>query len=185
MASTSSTSSNAASRALSGRASGIDWTSIVNELLVVEAAPETQMNAQISTDQQKSAAYSAIGTQLTTLGKDITTLSDPSFFDSRTTSISNSSIASATAAEATPLGNYTFNVTKLASDAVQQGTKSIGAPLSPTNNVSTLQVGSAGFATPVTAGTFTVNGQTITIAATDTLQSVFNQINTATSGAVT
>ena len=44
---------------------------------------------------------------------------------------------------------------------------------------------SAGFATPVTAGTFTVNGKTITIATSDTLQSVFDQINTATGGAVT
>ena len=42
-----------------------------------------------------------------------------------------------------------------------------------------------GFATPVTAGTFTVNGAQITIAGTDTLQSVLNKITTATSGAVT
>ena len=61
----STTSSTSASLALSGLASGIDWTSIVNELTTIEAAPETQMNAEISTDQQKSAAYSAIGTQLT------------------------------------------------------------------------------------------------------------------------
>jgi flagellar hook-associated protein 2 len=182
---TSTASSNSAALQLSGLASGIDWTSIVNELLTVEAAPETQMNAQISTDQQKSAAYSAIGTQLTTLGNDVTTLSNPSFFDSRTASVSNSSIASASAAEGTPLGNYTFKVGQLASDAVQQGTSGIAAPLSSTDNVSTLQVGSAGFATPVTPGTFTVNGKTITIAATDTLQSVFDQINTATGGTVT
>ena len=30
----------------SGLASGIDWTSIVSEMLTVEAAPETQMTAQ-------------------------------------------------------------------------------------------------------------------------------------------
>src|ERR1700735_380814 len=139
MSSTSSTSSTASSLALSGLASGIDWTSIVNELLTVEAAPETQMNANIATDQAKSAAYSAIGTTLTSLGKDVTTLSDPSFFDSRTTASSNSGVATATAAEGAPLGNYTFNVTQLASDAVQQGTTSIGAPLSATDDVSTLQ----------------------------------------------
>ena len=171
MSATSSTSSSS----LSGLASGIDWTNIVNELLTVEAAPETQMNTNISTDQAKSSAYSAIGTTLTTLGKDLTSLSDPSFFDSRTTSVADSSIASATAAEGTPLGNYTFDVIKLASDAVQQGKNAIAAPLNTTNGVS-----SAGFATPVTAGTFTVNGQTITIAATDTLQSVFAQINAKT-----
>ena len=47
-------SATSASLALSGLASGIDWTSIVNELLTVERAPETQMNATISTDQQKA-----------------------------------------------------------------------------------------------------------------------------------
>ena len=43
----------------------------------------------------------------------------------------------------------------------------------------------AGFANPVTAGTFTVNGKAITISTSDTLQSVFDQISTATGGAVT
>jgi flagellar hook-associated protein 2 len=40
-------------------------------------------------------------------------------------------------------------------------------------------------ATPVTAGTFTVNGKQITVATTDTLQSVFDQISSATGGSVT
>ncbi len=182
MATTSATSS---SLALSGLASGIDWTSIVNELLTVERAPETQMKANQTTLGQKNSAYQGIGTQLTALAKDVTTLSDPSFFDTRTTSVSNPSVANATAAAATPLGSYSFNVIKLASDAVQQGANASGKALSPTNDVSTLVLSSAGFANPVTAGTFTVNGQTVTIATSDTLQSVFDKINAATGNAVT
>lgn len=173
------------SLALSGLASGIDWTSIVNELLTVERAPETQMKAEQTTDQSKNTAYQGVGTQLTNLQKDVTTLSDPAFFDSRTTTLSDSSVASATAAEGAPLGNYTFNITKLASDAVQQGTSATGKALSATNDVSGLVLANAGFGNPVTSGTFTVNGKAITIAASDTLQSVFDQISTATSGAVT
>ncbi len=173
------------SLALSGLASGIDWTSIVSELLTVERAPETQMKTEQTTDQSKNTAYQAIGTTLTTLQGDVTTLSDPAFFDSRTTALSNSSVASATAAEGAPLGNYTFNITKLASDAVQQGTTATGKALSATNDVSGLVLANAGFANPVTAGTFTVNGKAITIATSDTLQSVFDKISTATGGAVT
>ncbi len=177
--SASSSSSTASALALSGLASGINWTSIVNEMLTVEAAPETQMNTEETADENKKTAYQTIGTDLTTLNKDATTLGNPVFFNSRTATLSNSSVASATAASGTALGSYTFKVTQLASDAVQQGSTA-SAPLSPTNDVSSLVLSSAGFANPVTAGTFTVNGQTITIATSDTLQSVFDKIYAAT-----
>ena len=181
-----SSSSTANALALSGLASGINWTAIVNEMLTVEAAPETQMNAEETADQQKNAAYQTIGTDLATLNNDVKTLSNPGFFDSRTTTLSNSSVASATAASGTALGSYVFKVTQLASHAVQQGSTA-GGKLSPTNDVSSLVLSSAGFANPVSTGTFTVNGQTVTIATSDTLQSVFNKISsaTATNGAVT
>src|SRR5581483_1048497 len=102
------------SLALSGLASGIDWTSIVNELLTVERAPEIQMKSEQTAYQIKNTAYQGIGTQLTTLQKDVTTLGDPAFFDSRTTALSNSAVATATVAEGTALGSYTFNFTQLA-----------------------------------------------------------------------
>ena len=178
-------SSTSSSLALSGLASGIDWTSIVNDLVAAERAPETQMRAQQAADQQEVAAYKSIGASTTTLNDDVTALADPTLFDSRTASVSDSSVASATAATGTPLGSYSFDITQLASDAVQQGTIATGKALSATNNVSSVVLGSAGFADPVTAGTFTVNGHAITIATTDTLQSVFDQINSATGGTVT
>ncbi len=179
------TSATSASLALSGLASGLDWTSIVNELLTVERAPETQMKAEQTTLQSKDTAYQGVGTQLTTLENDVTTLSNPDFFDTRTTSVSDPSVLTATAASAAPLGTYSFDVKQMASDAVQQGATANAKALSPTNNVSTLVLNTAGFATPVTGGTFTVNGQTVTIATSDTLQSVFDKISTATGNAVT
>src|ERR1700712_2659358 len=111
--STTSSAATSASLALSGLASGIDWTSIVNELVTVERAPETQMNSQITTDNAKNAAYKAIGTQLATLSADLKNLSNPSFFDNRATTVSDPTVASATVAAATPLGSYLFNVKTL------------------------------------------------------------------------
>ena len=96
---------------MSGLASGINWTSIVNEMLTVEAAPETQMNTEETADKNKNTAYQTIGTDLTTLNTDVKTLRNPGFFASRTTTVSNSSVASATAASGTALGSYTFDVT--------------------------------------------------------------------------
>ena len=53
------------------------------------------------------------------------------------------------------------------------------APNGPANTT----IGSAAFAAPVTAGTFTINGAQITVAATDTLQDVFDHISAATTAA--
>jgi len=170
---------------LSGLASGLDWTSIINEMVAAESAPETQMVAQQTTLKTEGASYQTIGTNLTALQKDVTTLSDPNFFDSRTASSASPSVASATAAAGTALGTYNFTISKLASEASWQGVAAAANPLSSTDDLSGVTVGNAGFANPVTAGTFTVNGAQITIAGTDTLQSVLNQINTATGGAVT
>src|ERR1700744_2012143 len=100
----SSTSSTSSALALSGLASGIDWTSIVNELLTVEKARETQMVANQTANTTKITAYQTIGTALTALNSDITKLSDPSFFDTRTTNVSSPNNVTATAASGTPLG---------------------------------------------------------------------------------
>ena len=185
MSTTSSTSSNSALLALSGLSSGIDWQSLVTQLVAVERSPETQMTAQQTGFQTEKTAYQTIGTKLTALGTDLKNLSSPNFFSARNASVSDASVASATAATGTAQGSYTFNVSQLASDAVMQGASASGKPLSATNDVSGLVLSGAGFAHPVTAGTFTVNGQQVTIATSDTLQSVFDKISTATGGAVT
>ena len=170
---------------LSGLASGMDWTTIINEMVAAEEAPETQMETQQTTLKTDTTSYQTIGTDLTTLQKDVTTLMDPSFFTSRTTSSDATSVATATAATGTPLGTYSFDISKLASDASWLGAAAAANPISTTNDVSGVTLGSAGFATPVTAGTFTVNGQQITVATTDTLQSVLSQIATAIGGTAT
>jgi flagellar hook-associated protein 2 len=173
------------SLALSGLASGLDWTSIINEMVAAESAPETTMEGEQTTIGTKKTAYQTIKTDLTTLNGDITTLNGPDFFQTRTASTANSAIATATAAPGTATGDYTFNISQLATQASWQGASAGVNPISSSSDVSGVEVGTAGFSTPITAGTFTINGQTITIAATDSLQSVFDQINSATNGNVT
>ncbi|HVY70977.1 MAG TPA: flagellar filament capping protein FliD, partial [Verrucomicrobiae bacterium] len=94
-------------------------------------------------------------------------------------------IGTATAAAGAALGSYSFNVTQLATASTLQGTANAGKALAATSDVSGLTISAAGFSTAVTEGTFTVNGKQVTLAATDTLQQVFDKINTATGGAVT
>lgn len=178
------TSANSSSLALSGLASGLNWTSIINELLQIESEPVTQMQGQVTSDQSKGTGLTTIGNDLTTLGNDVTSLLDPASYEDRTANLSDSSVATVTAANGTPVGSFSLYVKTLATNSVLQGATA-SAPLSPTNNVSGVTLSSAGFATPVTAGNFTVDGKTVTVASTDTLQDVFNNINTATGGAVT
>jgi flagellar hook-associated protein 2 len=82
------------------------------------------------------------------------------------------------------VGSFNFSFTQLATAAAQQGATNAGKALNATNDVSGLVLSNAGFSSAVTAGTFTVNGQQVTIATTDTLKSVFDKISAATGGAV-
>jgi len=177
--------SNSAGTQLSGLASGLDWTSIIDNLVTIERAPETLLNTQINTYTNKKSDWTQIGTDLTKLTTDLTNLKDPSFFSNRTATPSDTTLASAQATAGTPNGTYNFEVTQIATAAVQQSAIEGGKALSATSDVSKVVLSSAGFATPITAGNFTVNGNIVTIATTDTLQSVFDKISTATSGAVT
>jgi flagellar hook-associated protein 2 len=178
-------SSSSSGLALSGLASGINWTNIINDMVAAESAPITTMQSQQTIINNKNSAYQTIGTDLANLQNDITTLSSASFFQSATASSSDSTVATATAQSGTPFGTYTFSVSQMAAAAAQNGSAISAQPISSSSNVSNVDLNSTAFATPITAGTFTVDGHTITVAATDSLQSVFDQINTATSGAVT
>jgi flagellar hook-associated protein 2 len=173
-------SSSSSATTLSGLASGLDWTSIINEMVTAEQAPETQMKTQRTALETENTSYTTIGTDLATLQKDVTTLSSADFFKTRTATPDDSSVASATATTGTALGTYTFDISNLATEASWQGATAKANPLSTTDDLSGVTVANAGFANPVTAGTFTVNGTQITIASTDTLQSVLDQINSDT-----
>jgi flagellar hook-associated protein 2 len=170
--------------AIAGLASGFDWQSLVSQLVQAQRAPETLLEDQQTTMQTQNTALGTIKTALQTLQTDVTTLSNPSFFDSVTATSSDTTLATATAAQGTAPGTYSFDVTQLATAAALQSSPQPTA-LNATNDVSNLTLSSAPFATPVTAGTFTVNGQQITIATSDTLQYVFDQISQATDGSVT
>lgn len=179
------TSSTSSSLALSGLASGINWTNIINDMVAAESAPITTMQSQQTTIKSKNTAYQTIGTDLTNLQNDAAKLSSPDFFLTATTSSSDPAVATAASQPGTPLGTYSFAVSQLATATVKNGSPVSAQPVSSTTDVSTVDLNSSAFAEPITAGTFTVNGQTITVAATDSLQSVFTQIYNKTGGAVT
>ena len=169
--------------AVTGLASGMNWSTVVAELANAERSAETQWKNNQTTITTEKSAYSTISTDLTTLQTDAKKLMDPSFFDSVTAASSDSSAASALVTTGAAAGDYIFNITQLATAAQMTGASQVSQVLA--SSASNVTLGAAGFSTAVTAGTFTVNGAQVTVSTTDSLQDVFDAIAKATSNKVT
>ncbi len=181
---------NSTNLAIAGVASGTNWQTIVQELGQAEAAPETQWEQQQSNLSAQNSAFSTIASDLSALQTDIQNLQDSSLYENTSVQSSNSSIATGTTATGAALGTYAFNISQLATAAQLNGATQLNGanlaqPIAPGGNLSSVTIGTAGFVTPATAGTFSVDGDIVKISTTDSLQNVFNAIATATNNKVT
>ena len=170
---------------LSGLVSGLDWRALVDQLSAAERIPQSRLRLDQTNIAKQNTAYAAIQTALTALQTRVQALNSTALFDTRNTTTSDESLATATAASGTTIGSYAFNISQLATAARQVGTSGAGNSLSATNDVSGLVLSNAAFSTAVTPGMFTVNGKQITIAPGDTLQAVFDNIQAVTGSEVT
>jgi flagellar hook-associated protein 2 len=187
--STTASSSGASSLAVAGIASGMDWQTTIQELAAAEAAPETQWEQQQTNINAQNTAYGTISTDISTLQTDLQALQNSQLYQNASVQSSNSDIATGTAANGAALGNYTFNISQLAAAAQLNGAtrvngSNLSQAISPNGDLNEVTVGTAGFSTPVTAGTFTVDGNQVTVSTTESLQDVFNAIATATNNKV-
>jgi flagellar hook-associated protein 2 len=173
-----------ASLSLSGLASGFDWKSLVDQLMELERTPITRIEKEQATNTARATALKDLGTRLTTLQNAAKALKSATLFSSRTASSSGSSW-SVTAAAGTPTGSYQISVSQLATATRREGATDITGGLNATDDVSGLTIGTLRTAVAVTAGTFSVNGQKITVATTDSLEDVFAAIAAATGDDVT
>ncbi len=101
--------------AFSGKSSGIDVTSVVNELMQVEEQPETQMQSEQSTISSQTSALTNISSELSTLASSVQSLSDlDGAFSQMTTGSSDSTIVAASADSTASAGTHTVVVSSLA-----------------------------------------------------------------------
>jgi flagellar hook-associated protein 2 len=163
----------------------MDWSTVILELADAERAPETKWKEEQATLTTQKNTFSTIATDLATLQTDLTTLKSSSLWKGTTSASSNSSVATVASTSGAPTGSNTFEITQLATAATMVGTSKISTALAASSDVSGVTIGTAGFPTAVTAGTFTVNGKQVTVATTDSLQDVFDAIASATDNAVT
>lgn len=152
----------------------------------VEATPITRVQKEQTTNSQQSTALAGLGTKLTALRTAAQALKATTLFGQRTTASGTAgSTWSSTAAPGFAPGSHVIAVSQLATKARREGAADITGGLSATNDVAGTTLATLSTAATITAGTFSVNGQKITVATTASLKDVFDAISAATTGAVT
>lgn len=167
---------------VAGLASNFDWKSFVDQIMSLEHAPADRLAAEKIENNLKVSQLSTLGTKLSALQDAALALKADGLFGQRLTTFGSTSTWSSSAAADTATGTYKIAVSQLATAAKLTGTSDIGAGLNTVDDdVSGLTLANLPIGQAVTAGTFTVNGQQITVALTDSLQDVFDAIHAADS----
>jgi flagellar hook-associated protein 2 len=169
---------------LSGLASGLDWKSLVDQIVQVNSIPKTRMQAEQTKVGQQTTVLNSLKTKLQAVQDSMAALNTSSVFNQRTTSASSTLWSASAAPEATAM-SHTIAVSKLATAARLEGVGGISSAIRPDGDTSQVLISAMNVAQPVTAGEFSVNGARISVAVTDTWQDVLQRIGTATGGAVT
>ncbi len=174
---------------LTGLVSGLDWQSLVDKIMAAKRIPQDRLKTQKESLSTKIKDLEALKTNLNNLKAVCDQLTKPAAFSGRSTDISEASskIINVQAGSQTLTGVYSVDVKDLATRSTR--TKNTGLQiaksLSETSNVSGVNVATMPLGISVIAGNFTINGKTVSVASTDSLQGVFDKINTATNGDIT
>jgi flagellar hook-associated protein 2 len=167
-----------------GIVSGLKTSDIIDKLMSLEKAPLNQLTAQQSTVQKRDSAYAEIKTQVGTFQSALKTLLLSSNVNTKSTSSTLTSVATATAGSDATNATYQLSVSRLAtastiSSSVWNGSAWASAPIGAGLD-SAVALNNAHFGTAPTAGTFTINGTQVTITdpTTQTLDQIVALINT-------
>lgn len=151
---------------ISGIGSGIDWRSIVDATMNVERVPISRWTSKQQTLNSAKAAWMSLRTSLATLDSKLEALNSESIFDSKMVTSSNGLVFSASASSGALDGEYLLGVTHtalahvIASDAVGNAEAPLGL-----------------------SGTFSINGEQVTVTEEDSLKDIAISIGEASCGA--
>src|SRR5712691_1073788 len=168
-----------------GVISGLKTGDIITKLMSIQQGPLLQLQKQQLKIQSRDKAYQDVATKATSLQSAVSTLLLQSNTIGKTASSSATTVATATANANAANGSFSVNVLRLATATSTGSNATLGIAA---NTAAATTLASAGLSTAPTSGTFTINGQTITVDASssgDTWSSLQSKISTATGGAVT
>lgn len=157
---------------VSGLVSGLDTSTIISQLMQIEALPQTNLKTKLTNTQTAVTAYQGLNTKFQALLSAAKSLQDSATWGARAATSSDSSVAASATAGALG-GSLTFTVNQLAT-AHSLLTSGSTASLTDTSTFTL-----AGGSFQVVAG----DGTTTTITPADgSLQSVVNAVNASGSG---
>jgi flagellar hook-associated protein 2 len=160
--------------------SAFDWKAVVDQLVAIETIPITNLEKQQAKNTEKIEALATLQTAMQDLKDSLQAMRADEVFSARTVSSNTANTTwKSSSVTGAAVGSYTVAVEKLATAARYQGAANISSGLAATSDVTGVTISTMRTATAVTAGTFTVDGQQITVALTDSLQDVFDKITTA------
>lgn len=172
----------------SGLSSGIDFQGVVDSIIAAKKIPVDSLQAEVDTRKEKIAAYNDYKTLLTGLRDSLATLRGAVSFGNTNNAFQNKDVFASSSREdgfspaaagsligvtlenAASVGTHTLEVLriakahKIASGTVSDKTADLGTELG------------------LTDGSFALNGTTINVYATDSIQDVRDRINAANTG---
>ncbi|MDQ8201536.1 flagellar filament capping protein FliD [Pelagicoccus sp. SDUM812003] len=166
---------------VAGLASGFDWNSMVDQLMAVERIPQRRLRTEQGANTDKVDALNTLKGKIEKLQGKVGALNSSALFNAKSAALGDDSLnITAKAATSANKGNFKIDVSTLATATKRVGTADVGGAMGDENTL----VSDLRLSTAISEGTFSVNGQEITVSSTDTLQDVFDAISTATSGVV-
>ncbi len=163
---------------IAGLSTGLNWQLIINDIVAANSANINNVTATKTTVDTQATAISTLSTDLTNLSNSVSDMENTSLYAGvQVTSSDPTSTWTGTASNGTPTGNYSVSVSQLATSSILNGATLTNSNLSTSSALSALNTYS-----PITAGTFTIDGKQFSITSTSvTLQSVLNSINSSSS----
>ena len=159
-----------ASISFGGLGNGVDFGQVIDQLTKVERLPIDQLNKKKDTLQSKLTDYGSVADKLLALQTAGDALRLPTAFDRSTTTVSDETALTASAASTAPPGSYLIRVTQLA-QSHQVINKAATAVASPTADI--VSGASATFTFRAGSGT----DHTVTLANAATLEDLQAGIN--------
>ena len=145
-----------------GLGTGQDTQAIVDALLEVERVPIQRLEDEIVEEEEKYSAWSDLDTKFSDLHTKVQKLTSYLTWRQNDVTSSNESVVTGSASYEAALSSYAVNVTQLAQS------HRVGSS-SQTDTDSALSL----------SGSFTLNGEEVTVSSSDTLEDIMDAINTA------
>lgn len=145
-----------------GLGTGQDTQAIVDALLEVERVPIQRLEDEIVEEEEKYSAWSDLDTKFSDLHTKVKKLTSYLTWRQNDVTSSNESVVTGSASYEAALSSYSVNVTQLAQSHM------VGSA-SQTDTDSALSL----------SGSFTLNGEAVTVSSSDSLEDIRDAINTA------